>query len=70
VGEDGGMALSIVRVEHPELFVGPPEEPEQIVRVTVAGPPGPVTGRAYTRGSPVGGAPTSSSSNIIKTKKL
>ncbi|HEY6745640.1 MAG TPA: glycosyl hydrolase-related protein [Mycobacteriales bacterium] len=37
------MALSIVRVEHPELFVGPPEEPEQIVRVTVAGPPGPVT---------------------------
>lgn len=37
------MALAIVRVEHPELFVGPPEEPEQIVRVTVAGPPGPVT---------------------------
>ncbi|HST65761.1 MAG TPA: glycosyl hydrolase-related protein [Mycobacteriales bacterium] len=37
------MALSIVRVEHPELFTGPAERPEQVVRVTVAGPPGPVT---------------------------
>ena len=37
------MAVSIVRVEHPELFVGPPEAPEQVVRVTVAGGPGPVT---------------------------
>jgi alpha-mannosidase len=37
------MAVSIVRVEHPELFVGPPSAPEQVVRVTVAGDPGPVT---------------------------
>ena len=37
------MAVSIVRVEHPELFVGPPAAPEQIVRVTVAGDPGPLT---------------------------
>ncbi len=36
------MALSIVRVEHPELFVGPPQAPEQLVRVTVAGAPGPL----------------------------
>ncbi|HVD27860.1 MAG TPA: hypothetical protein VNC79_05090, partial [Mycobacteriales bacterium] len=37
------MAVSIVRVEHPELFVGPPAAPEQIVRVTVAGDRGPLT---------------------------
>jgi hypothetical protein len=35
------MAVSIVRV--PELFVGPPAAPEQVVRVTVAGDPGPLT---------------------------
>ena len=37
------MAVSIVRIEHPELFVGPPEAPEQVVRVTIAGEPRPVT---------------------------
>ncbi len=37
------MAVSIVRVEHPELFVGPAAAPEQLVRVTVAGDPGPLT---------------------------
>jgi alpha-mannosidase len=37
------MGVSIVRVEHPELFVGPPAAPEQVVRVTVAGDPGPLT---------------------------
>ena len=37
------MAVSIVRVEHPELFVGPVDAPEQVVRVVVVGPPGPVT---------------------------
>ena len=37
------MAVSIVRVEHPELFVGPEQAPEQVVRVTVAGDRGPVT---------------------------
>jgi alpha-mannosidase len=37
------MAVSIVRVEHPELFVGAEAAPEQVVRVTVAGDPGPLT---------------------------
>ena len=36
------MAVSIVRVEHTELFVGPPAAPEQLVRITIAGDQGPL----------------------------
>jgi hypothetical protein len=37
------MAVSVTRVDCPELFVGPPDAPDQVVRVEVAGGPGPVT---------------------------
>jgi len=37
------MAVAVVRVEFPELFVGPPDAPDQVVRVTVAASPGPVS---------------------------
>ncbi|HEX6755701.1 MAG TPA: glycoside hydrolase family 38 C-terminal domain-containing protein [Mycobacteriales bacterium] len=37
------MSLTVTGVECPELFTGPPDAPDQVVRVTVTGPPGPVT---------------------------
>jgi alpha-mannosidase len=38
-----GPSLRIVAVSATDLFVGTPEAPEQVVRVAVEGPPGPVT---------------------------
>ncbi|HZB50614.1 MAG TPA: alpha-mannosidase, partial [Mycobacteriales bacterium] len=37
------MDVSVTGVEFPELFVGPAEAPDQVVRVSVAGSPGPVS---------------------------
>jgi alpha-mannosidase len=49
-----GPSLRIVAVAATDLFVGTPEAPEQVVRVAVEGPPGPVTLWLDGLGAPVG----------------